>query len=106
MFNDDKTDPKCFKHKILPVTYCAPRIFPQNPAKPMIPIDQGGGGIPSLSQIEIAPQPRHPLRPTNRKQNFRARNPQALRGFPPWNSVPSVVKFVAVDRSLDRNRLC
>jgi hypothetical protein len=32
--------------KILPASDCGPRITSENPAKPMIPIDQGGGGIP------------------------------------------------------------
>jgi len=30
--------------KILPLTDCSPRINSQNPAKPLIPIDQGEGG--------------------------------------------------------------
>jgi hypothetical protein len=40
------TGRKSFKHKILPVTYCAPKITLQNHANTMIPIDQGGGGTP------------------------------------------------------------
>jgi hypothetical protein len=37
---------KWFERKILPVCYCAPWITSQFAAKLMIPIDQGGGGIP------------------------------------------------------------
>jgi hypothetical protein len=37
--------------KILPVTYCRPRITSQIVANMMIPIDQGGGGTPSNKKV-------------------------------------------------------
>jgi hypothetical protein len=90
MFSGDNTGPKCFKPKILSVTYCAPRIFPQNPANPMIPIDQGGGGTP-LSQIETAPpRPDMPRQP-KRWQEFSRPISTGLQGFPSCDFVSFVV---------------
>jgi hypothetical protein len=41
---------KSFAGKILPASDCAPRILSHFPANLMIPIDQGGGGIPAFPQ--------------------------------------------------------
>jgi hypothetical protein len=37
--------PKSFRRRILPVSDCVSRILSRFPAKLMIPIDRGGGGI-------------------------------------------------------------
>jgi hypothetical protein len=47
----DSIGDNSFERKILPVCDCAPRISSQFAAKPMIPIDQGGGGIPLKSAL-------------------------------------------------------
>jgi hypothetical protein len=44
-----------FVFKILPATYCSPRIFLRFSANSMIPIDRGGGGVPTS-------RPRFPFR--------------------------------------------
>jgi hypothetical protein len=49
MCGNPTTGRKPFKDKILPVTYCTPRITLQNRANTMIPIDQGGGGTSNFS---------------------------------------------------------
>ncbi len=38
---------KSFIHKILPLSHCSSRIFSGFPANSMIPIDRGGGGVPT-----------------------------------------------------------
>ena len=42
---------KSFIRKILPATRCSTRIFSQFPPNSMIPIDQGGGGVPAARPI-------------------------------------------------------
>jgi Bacterial SH3 domain len=42
-----ETNRKSFVDKILPATYCRPRIFPRFSSNSLIPIDQGGGGVPA-----------------------------------------------------------
>lgn len=41
-----ETDRKSFVDKILPATYCCTRIFSGFSSNSLIPIDQGGGGVP------------------------------------------------------------
>jgi hypothetical protein len=41
---------KSFAGKILPASDCAPRILSHFPANLLIPIDQGGGGLPAFPQ--------------------------------------------------------
>jgi Bacterial SH3 domain len=46
MINAPDSGRNPFVPKILPVTYCSPRIFPGFSSNSMIPIDRGEGGIP------------------------------------------------------------
>ncbi len=46
MINAPDSGRNSFVFKILPATHCSPRIFSQFSPNLMIPLDQGGGGIP------------------------------------------------------------
>ena len=50
MINAPDSGRNSFVFKILPATHCSPRIFSQFSPNSMIPLDQGGGGIPGSSQ--------------------------------------------------------
>ena len=47
MMNDPQSDRKSFALKILPATACSSKIFSRFSANSMIPIEQGGGGVPT-----------------------------------------------------------
>jgi outer membrane protein assembly factor BamD (BamD/ComL family) len=47
MMNDPQSDRKSFALKILPATACSSKIFSRFSANSMIPIDRGGGGVPT-----------------------------------------------------------
>jgi outer membrane protein assembly factor BamD (BamD/ComL family) len=49
MMNDPQSDRKSFALKILPATACSSKIFSRFSANSMIPIEQGGGGVPTSS---------------------------------------------------------
>jgi hypothetical protein len=109
MCGGPSTRRKSFKHKILPVTYCTPRITLQNRANTMIPIDRGlkgGRGSPQLSRDGHAAEPR-PVAPKHRLGEFFAANSSDFfDNFTLCNPVPSVVKFVTLETVSDDDGLC